>query len=537
MSAEDESAASRAQPGGSGSRGASWGTSWATNAALGLALGLVALGVVRLLLHAPVIDDALIAARYARNLLRHGELAFNPGERVEGYTSFSWVVATAWLSKLGISPANGVVVLSFFSGALGAALLSLWFGRRDGPFTALAGAASLLVLPGWFCWAQSGLDACGFALLWTAALLAYVHAVTRRRCALNALLACAAAVTRPEGILLPLVWLIHEAAWGRSARRFLWSAGLFALLFGAWFAWRWAYFGSFLPNTYYAKVGEPGLALAARGARYLGGFALAALPLLVPSAMALARPRSREIDTARLLAAATILLALLGIVATGGDYFPLYRFGVPLLPGLVILAWLGLGRLKARARGGLLAAAVLSAFLFGGGVPDFRAEAHHVVAWREMGRALAERFPRATVAAYFIGAIGYYSDLPVIDMLGLTDRTIAHRRQVLGRGDPGHEKFDNLYVLDRRPEVIVLDGAFYQERRPPQLSDFWGAAAPDMYQQPRFQETYEARDLPIGVVYFRIFVRRASARLAEPGGNQPISRSQPAPAFPFGSPE
>jgi hypothetical protein len=34
--------------------------------------------------------------RYAYNLVHHGELVFNPGERVEGYTNRLWTVVLAW---------------------------------------------------------------------------------------------------------------------------------------------------------------------------------------------------------------------------------------------------------------------------------------------------------------------------------------------------------------------------------------------------------------------------------------------------------
>ena len=40
-------------------------------------------------------DDAYIGLRYARNLSVGEGLVFNPGERVEGYTNFLWVIILA----------------------------------------------------------------------------------------------------------------------------------------------------------------------------------------------------------------------------------------------------------------------------------------------------------------------------------------------------------------------------------------------------------------------------------------------------------
>jgi hypothetical protein len=39
-----------------------------------------------------VTDDAYISFVYSRNLAEHGQLAFNLGHPVEGYTNFLWTV-------------------------------------------------------------------------------------------------------------------------------------------------------------------------------------------------------------------------------------------------------------------------------------------------------------------------------------------------------------------------------------------------------------------------------------------------------------
>ncbi len=40
-------------------------------------------------------DDAFISFRYVRNLLEGHGLVFNPGEHVEGYSNFLWVLELA----------------------------------------------------------------------------------------------------------------------------------------------------------------------------------------------------------------------------------------------------------------------------------------------------------------------------------------------------------------------------------------------------------------------------------------------------------
>ena len=49
-------------------------------------------------------DDAYISFRYARNLIEGHGLVWNPGEYVEGYTNFSWVMWVAAGMWAGISP-------------------------------------------------------------------------------------------------------------------------------------------------------------------------------------------------------------------------------------------------------------------------------------------------------------------------------------------------------------------------------------------------------------------------------------------------
>ena len=45
------------------------------------------------------LDDSFIGYRYATNLEAGEGLVFNPGEHVEGYTSFLWVVL-AWVGRV-----------------------------------------------------------------------------------------------------------------------------------------------------------------------------------------------------------------------------------------------------------------------------------------------------------------------------------------------------------------------------------------------------------------------------------------------------
>src|SRR6266404_6223228 len=70
-------------------------------------------------------DDAFISFRYARNLVEGHGLVFNPGERVEGYTNFVWVLLAALFMKIGIDP---VLALKWLLAGAGGG--TLWLSAR-----------------------------------------------------------------------------------------------------------------------------------------------------------------------------------------------------------------------------------------------------------------------------------------------------------------------------------------------------------------------------------------------------------------------
>ncbi|HRI10122.1 MAG TPA: hypothetical protein PKW35_20010 [Nannocystaceae bacterium] len=108
-------------------------------------------------------DDAYISFRYAEALATRGALEFNPGERVEGYTNFLWVVLLAAGIRLGAAPE---VLAPWLGAAMSLAGLGVaaGLGRRlrgvKGPWTALDLAPALLlaVTPEYGVWATSGLE-------------------------------------------------------------------------------------------------------------------------------------------------------------------------------------------------------------------------------------------------------------------------------------------------------------------------------------------------------------------------------------------
>ena len=75
-------------------------------------------------------DDAFISFRYARNLLEGHGLVFNPGERVEGYSNFLWVLELAAIWGLfGLRPEQVAPWLSVAC-TVGTLAAMLWWVSR-----------------------------------------------------------------------------------------------------------------------------------------------------------------------------------------------------------------------------------------------------------------------------------------------------------------------------------------------------------------------------------------------------------------------
>ena len=159
------------------------------------------------------------------------------------------------------------------------------------------------------------------------------------------------------------------------------------------------------------------------------------------------------------------------IIWVGGDYFPGWRFFVPILAPLVILAGeaarRGLAALPAlpAARRGAAGALGLALALYAASFAEPQRviteltvlHSTYVDRWGSAGLWLREHTrPASLTAVKGAGAIAYYGRRPILDAYGLNDRYIGRLPVAnMGAGNPGHEKADPVYVLDRQPDYIL----------------------------------------------------------------------------------
>src|SRR5262249_42531018 len=77
---------------------------------------------------------------------------------------------------------------------------------------------------------------------------------------------------------------------------------------------------------------------------------------------------------------------------------------------------------------------------------------------QKVGAMLATAFSaqQPLLAVDAAGTLPYFSDLPVVDMLGLNDRWLPlHPPRNFGTGYMGHELGNGAYVLSRQPDLVI----------------------------------------------------------------------------------
>jgi arabinofuranosyltransferase len=115
-------------------------------------------------------DDAYISYRYARNLFRGEGLVFNPGERTEGYSNFSYVLLTSL--AFFVTGNEGVYFFACFLNLAFACVAFLVFAgflreRLGNGLAAVGGFLFVLCLPLWAA-VGSGMESCLLLLLYIA---------------------------------------------------------------------------------------------------------------------------------------------------------------------------------------------------------------------------------------------------------------------------------------------------------------------------------------------------------------------------------
>jgi len=412
------------------------------------------------------IDDAFIYFRYARNLRDGFGLVFNPGESLEGYSSFLWVL----ISYLGLFFGEPIVFLQwvgvfsqffilFFTYQIG-----LQLGRSH--LQSLV-APLLLGLQATFCsYPMTGMDTTFYTMLVTLGALLFLKGYYRdpRGKWLTGIVLLSIALTRFDGLVIASIMLGYKVLIDRDIKSVLAPIAVFLGGLIVYNAWRISVYPTLLPNTFYAKVDALQAQLAG-GLRYMKSYFFRWSPFVLPLSMV---PFILRKTTPKIRFAVWVSVwHLIYIIYVGGDWMPHFRFLLPVLPLLFVLAQEGifglteitalkpyrliLSVLIVSIFAGLSGYRLYSARNFFSLVSGSVFQPQHA---RDVGKHLDKTLPaNYTVAVEWAGIVPYYIRQPTLDILGLTDREITaldFPSSQMGR------VITTEYLLKRNPEVIVI---------------------------------------------------------------------------------
>jgi hypothetical protein len=448
-------------------------------------------------------DDAMISMRYARNFAHGRGLVWNAGERpVEGYTNPLWVLLMAAIHALPlpVSKTSGAVKLLAMALLVANLFITRRLAEQVGASAAAAVGAAVLTALHYplTVWSLQGSEVALVVPLVGLALLTALRGIAADRfSAIPYWMLGAGTLVRPDAAVLYVGLLAGMATIDRARRAAHLTYGIAALVLvvALQTAFRFAYYGEWLPNTYYLKMtGYPTLWRIAWGVRDLAGFAWHRWIVFALAAIGVYwRPRYAAI-VAAVAAAQFAYVAYIGPADS--------RFTTVAMPLAFVLAAVGAdaviaavaatGRLwhfpfrstvvenalTIQRRQAIWACALLAAVAAWTLNPEafrFRGFPGSVL---DRDRALDDlTTAHARVAVAAAGTL-YFLDRDGVDVLGKNDYTLArapvHRSfRRFGAGyASGHMKWDYAYSIGTLAPDVVAELWRYPEDAEPYLQKY-----------------------------------------------------------------
>lgn len=515
-------------------------------------------------------DDAYISFRYAHNLATGHGLVFNPGERLEGFTNFLWTIMMALWELLGADPFQvcEIIGTALCFGMLAALTLTVMYfnGGRTNASHLWAGmwiaTSSSMAL-----WSTSGMEQpLAMFLPMTSVYLLWKGQEDGKADwgMASGVLMGLGCMTRPEIHLIGMivgVTLLGEMAVRRKLDRVAlgWIACIFAVIV-PFHLFRYLYYGSLKPNTYFVKTGAS-IFLMVKGldkVRDMFSFNNTGILLVLAPLAFLEKRRLKE----KLVVLAIALSFMAYIIKVGIDEMRWHRLYLPALPFLALLAGLGLqnvcdmlsSMLRTRKQR-------LIPYIAGWVLVMLAASLNFTFTVRQMaglnGRGdLAGTFhpdlgkfltrherPGALVAFQDMGSTPYHApDIDFFDFIGLTEGKVARARFSYGlnaytatENYRNQDKYDTEmrdHYFERNPEWAILTiyvpiGSADRVERlfmaNPSPSAFLGYEHNNSYQfkitrDQRFQDGYvHVRTWPRSRTYYLALYRRKDLWEQVPG--------------------
>ena len=430
------------------------------------------------------IDDAYITFRYARNLAEGVGLVYNPGEWVLGTTAPLWALILAAGYRLGLTdlPLLATVISALCDAASVALIVHLSLRTGWRPVGAAVVGFAWALNPMSVAFATGGMETSLFVLL-SLAILSLT--ASGKRLVFAGALAGIATFVRPEGALLAATvvgWtflvkrretVVHVCA----------AAAIPAVVGGTAIFLR---YGSPLPNSVAAKqvayqpawplenlaallvqAGLPGWSTYLLAPLPAAGLIVAVIgfgSLIDLTRRAISWLNSRSDARWQPFAGFAVLYLAFYVVAglRGVRLFPWYL--VPIEPFYLLAAGAGLARLGAMHSS--LVAAVLVAWQlpaidWGQPLMPLGEDLSREQLYLNVGRELAASLPSdALIAAPEIGALGYASNVRVLDTVGLVSPGALPYYPLPADVMVTDNAIPPRLITDRRPDAVVTLDAF-----------------------------------------------------------------------------
>jgi arabinofuranosyltransferase len=435
-------------------------------------------------------DDTYIHLRFAHNLASGYGIVWNIGDPpVEGSTSLLWMLMLAGIEALGFQPVWWLIYICAACAVLVIvqSFLLLQALSPDSLLENLTAATLLALSPRLMLWALTGLEVAFYAFVMAAC--AFLYVLYRKGRVHSWVVGIAFALSsfiRPESmglfaITLMFDGLIEYFKKNRNYRPVIWMLASFLLVFLPIFFWKWSYFGYPFPNTYYNKTGGGWIQIQAGFEYILTNFIEILVPAGVLGVSFIFGIFKRQFNPEKTYLLVLFLAFWFIVAINGGDYMLKGRFITPSLPILYVMGGIGLTRLISKLNGRYRIPLLTLTLAIGfwawnpsesiaqstinksfpnarQGKPKAMISTPEFVA---MGRALKEiSEPGESIALVPIGAVAFYSDMRVYDMVGLVDPVIAHEpfdlKYIEDSWRPGHDKGNGQYILSLEPTYIIF---------------------------------------------------------------------------------
>lgn len=428
-------------------------------------------GVIYILFSQWAYDDPFITYRYAVNLANGEGFVYNPGLRVQSTTTPLFTIILAFIYPVFQELPRAANLLGALSITLGG--IFIWDLSRTWN-SPIVGWAGLLLYPTIsFLHSTIGSETTVYIAFSLGAFAFYA----RKQYTFTAVLSALCALTRPDGLLIPLLlvvdYMINVRRHETWRRHIPWKAVLvFLVLTSAWFLFAWSYFASPIPATLAAKQRQASMG-------NIQNFAAGLFVVLQPY-------------TQQWYFWLYCALALLGIfwatwrartwwliLAWTGLYFVVYTlldvsryfwYYAPLVPGLIIAAGLGAEAIyrviSSSGRptlGFSLSLAIILTITIGQCASLWRMSQTldpRLGIYRAVGEWLRGNTPPdALVGALEVGVIGYYSDRPILDFAGLIQPDVAMQL----KADTTYAESARWAIQEYYPDYVVTHQGLFPE--------------------------------------------------------------------------